>query len=151
MDVMTAVAISVGVFSGIWAFVSDAFGLITWVGFIGFTSYFASGGKFAGLKKSIFANVSGIVWAMCIILGSRYLSNSYCSYILTGFFSFVMCIQAKAKTLEFIPGAFLGACSTFGTGGNWGAVIISLIIGSIFGHISEILGLLFYGKFGKRE
>lgn len=151
MDLMTAVAISVGILSGVWAFVSDAFGLITWVGFIGFTSYFASGGKFVGLKKSIFANISGVIWAMCVILGSSYLSGSIWSYVLTGFFSFIMCIQAKAKPLEFIPGAFLGACSTFGTGGNWSIVIISLILGGIFGHISDILGLLFYGKFGKRN
>ena len=149
MDLMTAVAISVGIFSGIWAFVSDALGLIVWVGFIGFTSYFASGTKVAGLKRSILANISGIVWAMCTILGTKYLPGSYWSYILTGFFSFVMCFQAKARPLEFIPGAFLGACSTFATGGNWIAVIISLIFGNVFGHISNVLGLLLKEKIKK--
>ena len=140
MELLTAVAISVGILSGVWAWISASFGLITWVGFIGCTSYFASGGKFKGLKKSILANLSGVLWAMCIILGTKYLGGTYISYILTGFFSFVMCIQAKGKLLEFIPGAFCGACATFGAGGNWSLVIISLICGGILGHVSDIGG-----------
>ena len=149
MDLLTAVAISVGILSGLWAFISDSLGLITWVGFIGCTSYFASGGKIDGFKKSIISNISGVIWAMCIILGSSAFSSPYISYILTGIFSFVMCIQAKSKILGFIPGAFCGACCIFGTGGNWKAVIIALICGGILGHLSDIGGLLLYRRFKK--
>lgn len=151
MDLITVSAISVGIFSALWAFISDALGLLTWVGFIGFTSYFASGGKAVGLKKSIVANITGIIWAMCIIGGTNYFGSPYISYILTGFFSFVMCFQSKAKPLTFIPGAFLGACSTFGTNGNWKIVLISIIVGNLIGRLSDIVGLLMHGKFGKED
>ncbi|CDG01910.1 Putative Uncharacterized protein [Clostridium chauvoei JF4335] len=138
------VSISVGILSGVWGFVSVSLGLITWVGFIGCTSYYASGGEFSGFKKSIYANMTGVLWAMCIILCSSKFETSYWSYIFTGIFSFVMCIQAKCKKLEFIPGAFCGSCCTFGTGGNWQAVIIALLCGAVLGYSSDKGGQYLY-------
>lgn len=149
MNKSTYIAISVGILSGLWAWISGTFGLITWVGFIGCTSYYASGGTFKGFKKSIYANMSGVIWAMAIIMGSTYLSGSHWSYLLTGFFSFVMCIQAKFKKLEFIPGAFCGCCCVFGTSGNWQAVIIALICGAILGYVSDKGGEVSHRLFHK--
>ena len=149
MKKSTYIAISVGILSGLWGWISGTLGLITWVGFIGCTSYYASGGNLKGFKNSIYANMSGVLWAMAIILGSTYLGGSYWSYILTGFFSFVMCYQANCKKLEFIPGAFCGCCCTFGTSGNWQAVIIALICGAILGYVSDKGGQISYGVFNK--
>ncbi|AYE35597.1 DUF1097 domain-containing protein [Clostridium septicum] len=144
MDLLTMISISVGILSGVWGFVSASLGLITWVGFIGCTSYYASGGEFVGFKKSIYANITGVFWGMCIIICSSQFEASYWSYIFTGVFSFVMCIQAKYKKLDFIPGAFCGACCIFGTGGEWQAVIIALLCGAVLGYLSDKGGQYLY-------
>lgn len=145
MNKSTYIAISVGICSGVWALISNSIGLVTWIGFIGCTSYYASGGTFKGFKKSIYANISGVIWAMAIILGSSYFSSLHWSYLLTGFFSFVMCIQAKFKRLEFIPGAFCGCCCTFALAGNWKVVIPALLCGAILGYGSDIGGAYLHG------
>ncbi|NKF06082.1 DUF1097 domain-containing protein [Clostridium gasigenes] len=150
MSRSTITAISVGIFSGIWAWISNSTGLITWIGFIGCTSYFASGGSLSGLKKSIYSNISGIIWAMTIIICSSYFKDSQWSYLFTGFFSFVMCIQAKFKTLEFIPGAFCGCCCIFATSGNWRAVLPALICGGILGFVSDRGGFHLHNLLDKR-
>ncbi|SHK71686.1 Protein of unknown function [Clostridium cavendishii DSM 21758] len=144
MDLFTLIAISVGIYSGLWGFLSVKIGLITWVGFIGCTSYFASGGKRIGFKKSLFANITGVFWAVCIIFFSTKALPFNIGYIFTGIFSFVMCYQARFKALDFIPGAFLGACSTFGVNGDFKIVIPSLICGAIIGFASDYTGEFIY-------
>ncbi|WP_138206118.1 DUF1097 domain-containing protein [Haloimpatiens lingqiaonensis] len=151
MSLLMAISISVGILSGLWGFISASLGLITWVGFIGCTSYYASGGKFIGFKKSILANLTGVLWAMAIIKFSSQFTSPYAAFIFTGIFSFVMCIQAKFKLLEFIPGAFCGACSVFGVNGDWKAVTMALICGAILGYSSDMGGVLIHKLFGKDD
>lgn len=70
--------------------------------------------------------MTGVLWAMLIIITSSYLGFSLAGAIMTGIFSFVMCAQARFELLFFIPGTFCGSCSTFGVNGNWQGVIIAL-------------------------
>ena len=42
MDVLVYVAISVGVLSGVWAWMAAVFGMVSWTGFVGWTSYYSS-------------------------------------------------------------------------------------------------------------
>ncbi len=144
MDLFTLIAISVGIYSAFWGFISVKIGLITWVGFVGCTSYFASGGKSSGFRKSIFSNISGVLWAICIIFLSQKALPFNIGYIFTGIFSFVMCYQSRFKSLDFIPGAFLGACSTFGLNGDWKLVIPSLFLGALLGFASDSTGEILY-------
>ncbi|KEI10809.1 membrane protein [Clostridium sp. K25] len=142
-------AFSVGVLSWLWAYLSSKLGLITWVGFIGCTSYYASGGEFKGLRKSLICNMSGVFWAMIIIKGSSFWNFSQAGAILTGVFSFVMCYQSRNKWLTFIPGSFMGACSTFGANAQYKLVIISLFLGALVGYFSDLGGRYIYKYFGK--
>ncbi|KGM96333.1 membrane protein [Clostridium novyi A str. 4552] len=144
-------ALSVGILSWLWAYLSSKLGLITWVGFIGCTSYYASGGEFKGLKKSLICNISGVIWAMAIIKGSSIFSFSQSGAILTGIFSFVMCYQSRNKYLTFIPGAFMGACSTFGANAEYKSVIVSLFLGALVGYFSDLGGRTLYKYFGKNK
>lgn len=142
-------ALSVGILSWFWAYISAKLGLITWVGFIGCTSYYASGGELKGFKKSLICNMSGVFWAMMIIKGSSIFSFSQAGAIFTGIFSFIMCYQSKNKWLTFIPGAFMGACSTFGSNADYKAVVISLFLGALVGYFSDLGGKYLYKHFGK--
>lgn len=144
MDQLIAASISVGLFSGLWAYLSSAWGLITWVGFIGCTTYFAAGGKIEGFKKAVITNFFGVIWAMLIIKGSTLLGFSLAGAILTGIGSFAMCAQAKLNFLAFIPGTFAGSCVTFATNGNWQAVIVALWCGAILGLVADTGGVWLY-------
>ena len=42
MSVLVAISLTTGILSGIWGWVAATLGLLSWVGFLGCTSYFAS-------------------------------------------------------------------------------------------------------------
>ena len=81
MSFLVAVGISVGILAGLWTGVSTqyaAFGLVTYVGFLSWASFYAGGGKVKGLKDSLILNFSGVLWAW-LIVWLPYLHN--CSII----------------------------------------------------------------------
>ena len=76
MDVLVYVAISVGVLSGVWAWMAAVFGMVSWTGFVGWTSYYSSGGMAKGLFRSLCSNATGIIYALLIIKGSSIFCNT---------------------------------------------------------------------------
>ena len=146
MSALLSNAITVGLLSGVWAYISTKLGIITWVGFIGCTSYYAAIGQNKKLKDSLISNIVGIVIGMMIIYGSRFLGDNILGVVvMTTVFSFLMVAQGKLKSLSFIPGTFLGCCCVFGTNGNWQDTVIAIICGGIFvGYISHITGNWLY-------
>lgn len=153
MSKLLFTSISVGILSWFWGYISSVLGLITWIGFIGCTSYFACGDKSRNLSlvKSLICNFTGVFWAFLIIYLSGIIHINNIGAILTGIFSFVMCYQAKNKILGFIPGTFMGACSTFGSRGLYKAVIISLICGALVGYFSDLGGNLLFKVLGRKN
>ncbi|WP_281646994.1 DUF1097 domain-containing protein [Parendozoicomonas sp. Alg238-R29] len=142
MSVLFAIALTTGILSGIWGWVSISLGLLTWAGFLGCTTYFASpvdGVK--GLGLSILTNLSGVFWAVVIIELSSVMNLEVLGYVVTAAVSFMMCIQAKKSWLSFIPGTFIGSCATFAADGNWKLVIPSLLVGALFGYLMKASGL----------
>ncbi|WP_104402181.1 DUF1097 domain-containing protein [Vibrio penaeicida] len=141
MSVLFAIALTTGILSGIWGWLSVALGLLSWAGFLGCTSYFASpqdGVK--GLGASLLTNLSGVFWAMVIITLSDYLSLEIIGYAVTSIVAFFMCIQAKKSWLGYIPGTFIGCCATFAANGNWQLVVPSLLLGGVFGYLMKASG-----------
>lgn len=151
MDALMTTAISVGVFSGIWAYLSSAFGLITWAGFLGCTTYFAAGGRKEGFKKAIMTNITGVIWAVIAIKVSSISSFDGAAALMTGIISFMMCAQAKFKSFDFIPGAFVGSCATFAAQGNWMQVVPALLCGAVLGYTSESLGIWIYEMLNRKR
>ena len=142
MSVLFAISLTTGILSGLWGWLSVSLGLLTWAGFLGCTSYFASPkDDIKGLAGSIIANLSGVFWAMVIIHGSSLISLEIFGYVVAGLVSFMMCIQAKHAWLAYIPGTFIGSCATFAAGGNWSLVIPSLLVGGLFGYLMKKSGL----------
>ena len=147
MSVLVAIAITTGVLSGIWVWASLSFGLLSWAGFLGCTTYFAAPKEgLKGLGLSIATNMSGIFWAMVIIHLSNVIELEIMGYVITAVVAFLMCIQAKQTFLSFIPGTFIGACATFAAEGNWQLVLPSLLLGTIFGYSMKASGLLLHQK-----
>lgn len=142
MSVIFSIALTTGILSGVWGWISISLGLITWAGFLGCTTYFASpvdGVK--GLGLSMLTNISGVFWAAVIIQLSSVINLEIAGYIVMAIVSFLMCIQAQKKWLDFIPGTFIGSCAMFAAEGNWKVVIPSLLAGAVFGYVMKASGL----------
>ncbi len=143
MNSLLANAISMGILSFVWFKFSDSMGVMTWVGFMGCTSYYATKCRFIkGWKKAVICNMSGVFWAMIAIQFSKILPIPESVAIMTGIISFFIIAQAKISFLAFIPGTFIGCASTFGMNGNWKATLVALLMGSVVGISSDYGGFL---------
>ncbi|MFB9218060.1 DUF1097 domain-containing protein [Vibrio sinaloensis] len=147
MSTLVAIAITTGILSGLWGWIAISLGLLSWAGFLGCTSYFASPNSgLKGLGESLVTNMTGVFWAMVIIHASQFASIEILGYVITAVVAFLMCIQAKQRLLGYIPGTFIGCCATFAANGDWKLVIPSLILGGIFGYLMKASGLWLHQK-----
>lgn len=134
------VGISVGVLAGLWTQVSVALGLVTWVAFVAWACYFAAGGGFAGFRKGLAANLSGVVWGWLASLAAARLTFPGALAVVVTVLAFVLCVQAAADALSFIPGAFVGTAVFFGTLYAFWPTVLALVLGAGLGWLSGLLG-----------
>ncbi|MGD8110274.1 DUF1097 domain-containing protein [Vibrio sp. TRT 21S02] len=147
MSTLFAISLTTGILSGVWGWVAVSLGLLSWAGFLGCTSYFASPKSgVVGLLQSLLTNMAGVFWALVIIHLSNFVSLEIMGYVITAVVAFFMCIQAKQQWLSYIPGTFIGSCATFAADGNWSLVVPSLILGGIFGYLMKASGLWLHQK-----
>ncbi|AQS36874.1 Protein of unknown function (DUF1097) [Shewanella psychrophila] len=129
------IAISAGLLAAVWAGVADAFSLVTWIGFLACSTYFAQTKPgFQGVLISWATNLSGVFWAWIVISGSGYFESPFVGYLLTGIVTAAMCLQASYHKLAFIPGAFIGCCITFAMAGDIANILPALILGALLGY-----------------
>ncbi|MBW2959936.1 DUF1097 domain-containing protein [Hafnia paralvei] len=137
---LLCLALSTGVLSGVWAWLAEQFVLMSWIGFLGCTTYFAIPSKgLAGLCRGMAANISGASWAAIAIALTTSTGFSYAA-VITGAISFMMCVQSRLRTLCFVPGSFIGACALFGSQSGWLSVVLTLCLGGIFGFLMQSSG-----------
>lgn len=133
--------ISMAFYAGLWTLFCEKTELASWIGFAGCTSYFACGKKrLHGIGNALVVNVSGVCWAMLSIRLGNVWGWSGGSAVLCAFISFMIIIQAKIKTLSFIPGAYIGCFTTFAAQGDWKMILPVLFLGAIMGCITDITG-----------
>lgn len=145
MDMLTALALSIGVLIAIWTYVAVAVvpDLSVWAAIVAWGCFFAAGGKALGFQKTVFANLSGLIYVWIITQILPHVGGSTIALaILVGVIAFVMVVQSKIPALSFIPGAFIGAAVTVGSGAASDTkhllyVAVSLVIGAALGLISE--------------
>ncbi|WOT03974.1 DUF1097 domain-containing protein [Shewanella youngdeokensis] len=134
------VAISAGLLAGIWAGFSDIFQLVTWIGFLSCSTFFAQNRPdLKGMFMTMATNVSGVFWAWTVIAASSYLLSPILGYCLTGIATAAMCLQASYQKLAFIPGAFIGCCITFAMAGDVATILPPLLLGAILGYSMSLL------------
>ncbi|WP_312685593.1 DUF1097 domain-containing protein [Kosakonia sp.] len=143
MNILFSLALTTGILSGLWGWVAVSLGLLSWAGFLGCTAYFACPqGGVKGLLISACTLMSGVVWAQVIIHGAALAPHfEIVGYMMTGIVAFLMCIQAKSVLLSFVPGTFIGACTSFAGQGDWRLVVPSLAVGLLFGYAMKNSGL----------
>jgi hypothetical protein len=149
MDVLVALAISIGILIAVWTYIALAVAALpVWAGIVAWGCFFAAGGKTTGLTKTIAANLSGVVWAFLALYAAKSLGGSVpILSVCVGVAALFMVLQAKIPTLSFIPGAFLGAATAVsvvvGAGTSfphpWIKTAAALVLGAVFGYVSEML------------
>ena len=164
MDLITALAVSIGALAAVATYLFLGIlppGWQLWAAFIGWASFYGAGGKQAGLQASITANIWGAVLAgiaLFIILKSGMgagMPLPLWAAIVVGISVVILVLGAKMPQLAAIPSSVYGYASvaaatllipkaadnlTQGTLDNpFVAVLLSMILGNIFGYVSEQL------------
>ncbi len=162
MDIVTALAFSIGILGGIATFLflsPFAMGLQIWAAFVGWASFYHCGGKAEGLQKSVIANLWGVVVAVLTLLAvtrtglADSLGLPVWGGICVAVGAFILVIGAKIPALGAIPAGVYGFAATVAMTllsanglANLTApslanpavnIAISLVIGGIFGIVSE--------------
>ncbi|WMT39589.1 DUF1097 domain-containing protein [Paenibacillus sp. D2_2] len=135
------IGIVTGILSGIWAMLSLNIGLVTFAGFLGWSSFFAAGGGTKGLKSALITNFTGVIWGFLMVQMSNFFAVFLGETIGLGLSVAIgacgMSMQSRFKWLGFIPGAFIGANTYFATGLNFGGSVAAMIVGGLFGYVNE--------------
>src|SRR2546430_11158767 len=112
MDMLMAVAVSIGVLIAGWVKVGAMASLTVPAGIVAWACFFAAGGKIQGLQKAIASNLSGVVWVWIAMALVGAMNLGSIAWIVIGVVAFMLVIQSKVAALSFIPGAFCGAAVT---------------------------------------
>lgn len=162
MDLISALAISIGLLGGIaaWLFLGPlgSLGLSIWAAFIAWASFYHCGGKESGLQKTITNNVFGAVLGWIAMLAvtklplSATLGVPVWAGICVAVTVFLLVIAAKSSLFSDIPAGVLGYASVVAislAGDKIGLttaatlenplinIVISMVIGALFGYVSE--------------
>jgi len=165
MSKLTALAVSIAVLGGVWAFLSLnplAGAALVWVGFIAWGCYFHTGGDTAALQKTIAGMVYGAVIAgvALYLVSSGILASlgALSAPVIIAVTVFLLVIVAGNTMLSVVPANVYGYAATAGyalstnTAGNATMmdlsnpvllVIVSTVLGAVFGMASgKLAGVL---------
>ena len=165
MSKLTALALSIAVLGGVWAFLALgplAGAALVWVGFIAWGCYFHTGGDTAALQKTIAGMIFGAVMAgiALYLVSSGMLGGlgALAAPVIIAVTVFPLVIVAGCNLLSVVPANVYGYAATAGlaltanTAANVTAmdmtnpvllVAVSTVLGAIFGMLSgKLSGML---------
>lgn len=165
MSKLTALALSIAVLGGVWAFLALnplAGAALVWVGFIAWGCYFHSGADNAALQKTIAGMIYGAVLAgvALYLVSSGALAGlgALAAPVIIAVTVFPLVIVAGCSLLSVVPAnvygyaATAGLALTAGTAGNATManftnpvllVAVSVVLGAVFGMLSgKLAGML---------
>lgn len=160
MPVLIALTISIGGLAVIatWVFlVPLAFlGVQVWQGFVGWASFYHSGGKVSGLRNTVLCMTYGAVVGAISVWFAGHLGalGPFAAPVAVGIGASVLVLSAHIGLLATIPASVYGFSCIAGLillkgVGPFAALlptIASVVIGAVFGWFSEYLGGLLTAK-----
>jgi hypothetical protein len=160
MSKLTALALSIAVLGGVWAFLALnplAGAALVWVGFIAWACYFHTGGDNAALQKTIAGMIFGAVMAgiALFLVSSGKLAGlgALAAPIIIAVTVFPLVIVASINLLSVVPANVYGYAATAGlaltanTAGN--ATMMNMTNPVLLVAVSVVLGALFGMASGK--
>jgi Protein of unknown function (DUF1097) len=169
MSHLTALSISIAVLGAIWAFLAlgplSAYTLV-WVGFIAWGCFFAAGGDNTALIKTIVGTIYGAIigWIALAIIANVAVPalGTVWPAIVVGVTVFFLVIVASIDVLSVVPANVYGyaaivgyatlskdgmtSLTTASASNPIVAIVISLILGALFGYASGQLANMIAGK-----
>ena len=166
MSKLMALAVSIAVLGGVWAFLAFhtplSAAVLVWVGFIAWGCYFAAGADNAALQKTIAGMAFGAVMAgIALYLVGSHMFDGLGSLgipVIIAITVFPLVIVASMSLLSVVPANVYGYAATAGyalskaDAGSVTAmdvsnpvllVIVSTVLGAVFGMISgKVAGML---------
>jgi hypothetical protein len=154
MPALIALAVSVGVLAvgATWLFFLPALAMANlqvWQGFIAWGCHYHCGGKITGTRNTIICMSWGAVVGMAAVLLAAHLPfGVLAAPVAVGLGATVIVLSSKVPLLSAIPASVYGFASIaglilLGTGMTATKAllptILSIIIGAIFGYVSEAL------------
>jgi hypothetical protein len=165
MSKTTALAVSIAVLGGIWAYIAlGPFGmgdgdaeLLVWVGFIAWGCYFHTGGDAAALQKTIAGMVYGAVIAgvalFLVGMNPLGLPGAAGPAVYIGATVFLLVIVAGQSLLSVVPANVYGYAATAGyalqTSGAGSVTALDLTNPVLLVVLSTVVGALFGMASGK--
>lgn len=156
MNIVTALAVAIGVMGGIATWAAVTLGspyVLIWAIFIAWASFFHAGGKEAGLQASVVANIWGAICAAVAFIALTSMGvTAVNAGICVGVTVAIMIFGAKVPALGAIPASVYGYAATAAlfltSGANYGegvggiiqvglAIAVSMAIGGVLGLVSE--------------
>ncbi len=157
MKLPVALALVVGVVGGIltWLYAGPlaALGLFVPATFMAAACYFAAGGDLPALKKSLPANIWGVVMGTVTLIVAGTISGAALTGVVVGGGTIILILGALVPLLEFVPGAVVAFAMTVGWGlltsasgtdfafktGPFTVMLVSFVIGGLYGWVGSIL------------
>jgi hypothetical protein len=145
MNMVTALAIAVGVLVAVWMKVSVLITVPYWyVGVFGWACYLAAGGGVNGAKKAIPAGVAGMLLVATAEMIALMTGHMELEWLLVGAAAFVAVLLSRIAFFSFIPAAFCGA-AIIGAGGPVGIfdlitnvkLGIAFVLGVVIGFVGD--------------
>jgi hypothetical protein len=155
MKSKTAYTVSIGLLAVVDTYLTaTVLPIPVWVTFIAWASFFIVGGGNKGLLQSIASNLAGLVISSLTLLGIAASAGSpLAAAIGVGLGSAAMVQASRATLLSILPAIVWGFASTVGTTVATGKPITTagidnpalvaataLVVGALFGYVSELLG-----------
>lgn len=165
MSKLTALALSIAVLGGVWAFLALgplAGSVLVWAGFIAWGCYFHTGGDNAALQKTIVGMIYGAVIAgialALVVTNPVSLPAAIAAPVYIAVTVFFLVIVAGINLLSVVPANVYGYAATAGyalstnTAASYSAmnlsnptliVALSVVFGAVFGLLSgKLAGVL---------
>src|SRR6266705_6440989 len=102
MDMLTALALSIGILIALWVKVGTMASLIVPAGIIAWACFFAAGGKTRSLQKTLAATLSGVVWVWLAMALVWIMHVESLAWVFIGAVAFMLVLQSKVQVLSFI-------------------------------------------------
>jgi hypothetical protein len=153
MDMVIALALTVGVLVAVFVKVSAMISMLWYVGVIGWACFVAAGGKWNGVKRAALAGLAGMFWVAAAEATSLMSGQMQLEWVFLGIAAFLIVIESKLSWFSFIPAALAGG-AVIGAGGPVGIfdavtnlrLAIVFVLGIVLGLVAEMIA----GMLGKK-
>lgn len=145
MDMVLALALSVGVIVAVFVKVATMISMLWYVGVLGWACFTAAGGKLNGVRRAAVAGLAGMFWVAVAEMTSLVSGQMQMEWVFLGIAAFLIVIQSKLSWFSFLPAGLTGA-AVIGAGGPVGIfdavtnlrLAIVFVLGTVVGYIAEI-------------